>query len=67
MFTIKYLKFYEGCQFLKNLKVGVEYNLEHKLSPNFFRNNVCVTAIVGKNGSGKSSLIDMIFRIIGVR
>lgn len=64
MFTIKYLKFYEGCQFLKNLKVGVEYNLEHKLSPNFFRNNVCVTAIVGKNGSGKSSLIDMIFRIM---
>lgn len=64
MFTIKYLKFYEGCKFLKNLKVGVEYNLEHKLSPNFFRNNVCVTAIVGKNGSGKSSLIDMIFRIM---
>lgn len=64
MFTIKYLKFYEGCQFLKNLKVGVEYNLEHKLRPNFFRNNVCVTAIVGKNGSGKSSLIDMIFRIM---
>ena len=64
MFTIKYLKFYEGCQFLKNLKVGVEYNLEHKLRPNFFRNNVCVTDIVGKNGSGKSSLIDMIFRIM---
>lgn len=64
MFTIKYLKFYEGCKYLKNLKVGVEYNLEHKLNPNFFRNNVCVTAIVGKNGSGKSSLIDMIFRIM---
>lgn len=64
MFTIKYLKFYEGCKYLKNLKFGVEYNLEHKLSPNFFGKNVCVTAIVGKNGSGKSSLIDMIFRIL---
>lgn len=64
MFTIKYLKFYPNCGYLKNLKTGVEYSLEHKLSPNFFGENICVTAIVGKNGSGKSSLIDMIFRIM---
>lgn len=31
MLTIKYLKFYKGCKYLKNLKTGVEYSLEHKL------------------------------------
>lgn len=59
MFTIKYLKFYPNCEYLKNLKTGVEYSLEHKLSPNFFSENICVTAIVGKNRSGRSSQNDI--------
>lgn len=41
-----------------------DYNLGHRISEDFYAKNVCISAIVGKNGSGKSSVLDMIFRII---
>lgn len=64
MFTIKSIIIYEGCQHLKNLKVGKPYVFEHRLPCDFFADHVCITAIVGQNGAGKSSLLDMMFRII---
>lgn len=41
-----------------------DYNLGHRISEDFYAKNVCISAIVGKNGSGKSSVLDMIFRIV---
>ena len=64
MFTVKSITIYEGCRYIKNLKAGQTYCFEHKLSEGFFADNICITAIVGQNGAGKSSLLDMMFRII---
>lgn len=64
MFTVKSIKIYKGCQHVKNLKVGKLYVFEHKLPHDFFSDHICITAIVGQNGAGKSSLLDMMFRII---
>lgn len=63
MFTITKVHIQPGCLYKKCLHEG-EYILEHKLAKDFFAPNVCVTAIVGQNGAGKSSLLDMIFRIL---
>jgi len=64
MFTVKSIRIYEGCKHVKNLKTGEPYIFEHRLSKNFFSDNICISAIVGQNGAGKSSLLDMMFRII---
>ena len=64
MFTVKSIIIYEGCQHVKNLKTGKHYVFEHKLPHDFFSDHICITAIVGQNGAGKSSLLDMMFRII---
>lgn len=64
MFTVKSIEIFEGCQHVKNLKIGKTYVFEHKLPYNFFAEHICITAIVGQNGAGKSSLLDMMFRII---
>lgn len=64
MFTVKSIKIYEGCKYVKNLKTGKTYRFEHRLSPDFFSDHICISAIVGQNGAGKSSLLDMMFRII---
>lgn len=64
MFTIKYVRFLSHCKYLKTLKTNVDYSLEHKIDKDFFAKNISLTAIVGQNGAGKSSLIDMIFRIV---
>lgn len=45
-----------GDQLLKRLDATLERNL--------YGENVSVSAIVGKNGSGKSSLMELIFRIV---
>lgn len=63
MLTITKVQIQAGCLYKKCLHEG-EYILEHKLAKDFFAPNVCVTAIVGQNGAGKSSLLDMIFRIL---
>ena len=64
MFTVKSIKIYEGCQHVKNLKPGKRYVFEHRLPHDFFSDHICISAIVGQNGAGKSSLLDMMFRII---
>lgn len=64
MFTLSTIKFYEGCKYLKNLKPGIEYKIRHHIAKDFFAPNICLSAVVGKNGAGKSSLLDMIFRIV---
>ena len=64
MFTIKSIEIFEGCQHVKNLKTGKLYVFEHQLPHDFFSDRICITAIVGQNGAGKSSLLDMMFRII---
>lgn len=64
MFTIKSIKIYKGCRHVKNLKTGKTYVFEHRLPHDFFADHICITAIVGQNGAGKSSLLDLMFRII---
>jgi hypothetical protein len=64
MFTFNSIRFYEGCKYLKNLHVGIDYSIKHKLDKDFFAPNICISAIVGQNGAGKSSLLDMIFRVV---
>lgn len=64
MFTLSTIKFYKGCKYLKNLKPGLEYKIGHHIAKDFFAPNICISAIVGKNGAGKSSLLDMLFRIV---
>lgn len=64
MFTVKSIRILDGCRHIKNLKTGKTYVFEHKLPYDFFADHICITAIVGQNGAGKSSLLDMMFRII---
>lgn len=39
-------------------------NTDYPLSDDFFSTNINISAIVGKNGSGKSSLLEFMFRMI---
>lgn len=64
MFTITKLHICKGCAYRKNLQEDYDYNLGHRIREDFYAKNVCISAIVGKNGSGKSSVLDMIFRVI---
>ena len=70
-FKLKSLTIYEkmsekGGDILKILKPGTYYFCNNNviLPKDFFGKNINVHALVGKNGSGKSSLLDLIYRII---
>ena len=51
------------CQYRKNLEVGI-YPFGETALKDFFGKNVTLHTIVGKNGSGKSSLLDIVFRMV---
>lgn len=56
----------EGCdsKLTKTLATGYYPFYTAELSDAFFLRNVSVSAIVGMNGAGKSSLLELIFRMI---
>ena len=64
MFTLKKLYIHKGCKYIRCLNEEESYPLEHLVREDFFAPNIAVTAIVGQNGAGKSSLIDIVFRMI---
>lgn len=51
-------------KFLKTLRPGSYSFYDQGISNDFFAHNVNISAIVGKNGAGKSSLLDIIFRMV---
>lgn len=64
-FIIKSIEILEACdsKIRKNLKVDV-YPFADNLERGFFGKNMTVQVIVGMNGSGKSALLELMFRMI---
>lgn len=62
MFKIKSLQIYEKCRNRKILKVD-NYLFEIQDVGDFYGDNISLHAIVGKNGSGKSTILDIILKI----
>ena len=65
MFVIRKLVVNQNCdkEILKVLKPG-EYAFADKRYDEFFQNGVTLCSVVGKNGSGKSSLVELLFRMV---
>jgi energy-coupling factor transporter ATP-binding protein EcfA2 len=59
----KYYSLNDAFEYNKNDDTVRRSNIK-PLSEDFFAKNISISVIVGKNGSGKSSLLDMVYRII---
>ena len=64
MFTLKGIYIGKGCKYRKCLQEDCYYPLENKMADDFFAPNIGITTIVGQNGAGKSSLLDVLFRML---
>lgn len=62
MFKLDKLRIYDNCLHRKNLKADM-YVFGSEEADDFYGANLSLQVIVGKNGSGKSSLLDMILRL----
>lgn len=58
----------EGVYFFNDLLVDVngliKKNVESKVPKDFYGHNISIQAIVGQNGSGKSSILELMYRMI---
>ena len=65
-FKLLSLKILDSCntKVLKSLHPGEYVFYELGLSEDFFAHHVNISAIVGMNGAGKSSLLELIFRMV---
>ena len=63
MFDIKSITIYEECKYRNNLDADT-YTFGDSGLRDFFGRNITLHTLVGKNGSGKSSLLDIVFRMV---
>ena len=77
-FSVCALKIWDDCAHKKCLKPdtyffndrlilsdnGMVINPQSKMPKDFFGKNISIQAIVGQNGSGKSSILELIYRLI---
>lgn len=66
MFHILSIRIFPECSpnLKKNLQTDKAFVFEKPIYEDFFAKNIALHAIVGKNGSGKSSLLELIFRMV---
>lgn len=66
MFHINAIRVFPECDrnLRKNLQTDNAFEFQKPICKDFFSKNISLHAIVGKNGSGKSSLLELMFRMV---